>query len=115
MLPAYALHTATGNFSWRVDALLANLGVLDHFEVRFGPDRAGAHKATERFYERAFAAAGVDPRAALIVDDSARCLEIAASLGARTALIDPTRPEAPFDLVLAGIEELPAAVAEFSG
>lgn len=109
--PSYALHTATGHFSWRVDALLANLGVLDYFEVRCGPDRVGAAKATTAFYERVFAGAHVEPRSALVVDDNPSQLEIAATIGARTALIDPARPDAPFDLVLAGIEELPGALA----
>ncbi len=109
--PSYALHTATGNFSWRVDALLTNLGVLDHFEVRSGPDRVGASKTTARFYERTIAAAGVAPSSTLIVDDNPHALELAASIGAHTALIAPDRPDAPFDLVLAGIEELPAALA----
>ncbi|MFN8639707.1 MAG: HAD hydrolase-like protein, partial [Dehalococcoidia bacterium] len=108
---SYALHTATGHFSWRVDALLANLGVLEHFDVRSGPDRVGAAKATARFYERLFAAAHVEPSSALVVDDNPAALELAASVGARTALVDPALPEAPFDLVLAGIEELPGALA----
>lgn len=107
----HALHTASGNCSWRVDALLAQLGALHTFRVRFGPDRAHAAKHTPRFYERAFAAAGVAPSQALVVDDAPRQLALAAGLGARTALIDPARPQTAFDLVLAHIEELPGALA----
>lgn len=107
----YSVHTASGNFSWRVDALLAQLGVLDHFEVRFGPDRAGAAKHTAHFYDRAFAAAGVRSEQALVVDDDPRQLEIAAALGARTALITAAPSDASFDLVLTSIEALPGALA----
>ena len=108
--PAYALHTATGNFSWRVDALLTQLGVLDVFRVRSGPDVVGAAKHTTRFYERALAAAGVTPEESLIVDDNAAQLDLAASLGARTALIG-NAPGSAYDLLLGSIEELPARLA----
>jgi phosphoglycolate phosphatase-like HAD superfamily hydrolase len=105
----YGLHTASGNFSWRVDALLTQLGVIERFGVRSGPDVVGAAKHSTRFYERTFAAAGIEARFALVVDDDARQLDLAASLGARTALIGAADAGA-YDLVLGGIEELPAAL-----
>ncbi|MCC6238408.1 MAG: HAD family hydrolase [Dehalococcoidia bacterium] len=106
----YELHTASGNCSWRVDALLGRLGVLQHFEVRFGPDRARAAKHTLEFYRRAFTAARVRPEEALVVDDNAHQLDLARALGARTALVGVADPGA-FDLVVTSIEELPQRLA----
>lgn len=84
----FAVHTATGNPSWRVEALLGALGVRHLVGFLAGPDLVGIAKSEVAYYDRVFAATEVPPAAAVIVDDSADCIERANAAGARTAHID---------------------------
>lgn len=88
---SFAVHTATGNPSWRVEALLDALGVRRHVGFLAGPDLVGIAKSEVAYYDRVFAATEVRPAEALIVDDSADCIERAMTAGARTAHIDDVR------------------------
>ena len=108
----WAVHTATGNPSRRVVAYFRSIDALDLLGVPSGPDLVGIWKATPEFYDRTFALAGVDPRRAVVVDDAPGQLELAASRGARTVLVDATGDEdgSDFDAVVRVIDEVPAAI-----
>jgi FMN phosphatase YigB (HAD superfamily) len=107
------VHTATGNPSWRVEALLEQWGVRDLVGVLVGKDLVGVMKATEDFYHRAFAMAGVAPADAIVVDDASSHLRRARAVGARTVLVDPggTQPTGDHvDSVIGNVAELPGVV-----
>jgi phosphoglycolate phosphatase-like HAD superfamily hydrolase len=105
------VHMATGNPSWRVEALLEGLGLLDVVRTRCGPDLVDARKLTPHFFERVFRLAGALPTEAAVVDDNTEPLWIAARLGARTihvtsACDGPCEATLHIDSIL----ELPAAL-----
>jgi HAD superfamily hydrolase (TIGR01509 family) len=77
-----ALHTASGNLSFRIDALLDGLGAGHMVGVRAGPDVVGAAKNTGEFYRELFARARVRPERALVVDDDISAIELVRRLGA---------------------------------
>lgn len=108
----WAVHTATGNPSRRVVAYFRGMDALHLLGVPSGPDLVGIWKQAPEFYERTFALAGVDARDALVVDDDPARLLTAASLGARTVLVDGAGGEQQdsVDAVISVIDELPAAV-----
>ena len=108
----HQLHTATGNPSWRVEALLEQWGVRDLFGVTTGTDLVGVTKDTEDFYRRVFALADVPAAHAVVVDDSASQLRIAHAVGARTVLVAPERaaPDDAVGVVITNIAELPDAI-----
>jgi HAD superfamily hydrolase (TIGR01509 family) len=113
----WALHTATGNPSRRVEAYFEGMGTRALLGVPAGPDLVGIWKAAPEFYERLFALAGVDPGNAVVVDDSAGQLELAASRGAHTILVDARGDEdaTGFDATVRVIDDVPAAVEEVAG
>lgn len=83
------LHTASGEVSWELDGYLQAAGVRHHFDLLFGVDLAGELKGHgSEYYRRVFERSGVDPAAALVVDDSPKALAQAEELGARTVLVD---------------------------
>ena len=84
----YTLHTASNQASWELDAYLARMGVVDRFGFLFGADLVDCMKPNPRYYERAFALAGVDPSHALVLDDTPEYLDAARAVGARTILVD---------------------------
>lgn len=90
----YLLHTASGESSLQLEGYLAAMGVRDCFGTLYGPDLVNTLKERPDYYERVFAAAGVTPDDAIVVDDSPWALMRAAQLGARTILIGKQpRPE----------------------
>ncbi len=85
------------------------------------PDLVGVHRHMPAFYERVFDRARVAAGEAVVVDDSAAQLVIAAALGARTVLVGDGQDGAPAgngafepDLRIARLEALPAALAALS-
>ncbi len=108
----WPVHTATGNPSRRVVAYFRSIDALDLLGVPSGPDLVGIWKAAPEFYDRTFALAGVDPRAAVVVDEALVQLDLAASRGAWTVLVDASGEEdgSDFDAVVSVIDEVPAAV-----
>ncbi|MCC6959204.1 MAG: HAD family hydrolase [Dehalococcoidia bacterium] len=102
------VHTATGNPSWRVEALLTGLGVRELVGVLAGPDLVGISKGGPLYYERVVALAGADPSTALIVDDSVTCIAWAAEAGAQTAHITSEACPCPATRHLATLAEVPA-------
>ncbi|MEO8541663.1 MAG: HAD family hydrolase [bacterium] len=105
---SFAVHTATGNPSWRVEALLAALGVRDAVGFLAGPDLVGIWKNDVAYYERIFAVTSVEPAEALIVDDSVDCIERAIAAGARSAHVDAAGECAcPADIHVSALADLP--------
>jgi FMN phosphatase YigB (HAD superfamily) len=82
------LHTASGGLSHDLEPYLRRMGVLELFDTLYGPDLAGAHKTNRRYYDGIVAHSGVDPGEAIVVDDSAKPLTWAASVGFRTVHLD---------------------------
>lgn len=106
---SFVVHTATGNPSWRVEALLTALGVRHLVGFPAGPDLVGIWKNDVDYYRRIFTATEIQPAEALIVDDSPDCIELARAAGARAAHIDDTgRCRCPADFHLPGLAELPS-------
>ncbi len=87
----HTLHTASNEVSWELDGYLSGMGIRDRFGLLFGPDLVQAMKPKLAYYERAFALAGVEPAAAVVVDDSAENLSAAREAGACTVLVGPKR------------------------
>lgn len=109
---SHDLHTATGNPSWRVVALLDQWGVRDLFGVTPGTDLAGVMKDTADFYPRVFALAGVDARHAIVVDDAVEHVARIRAAGARAILVAPNGGSGGeiADAVISNIAALPGAV-----
>lgn len=111
-----AVHTATGNPSWRVNALLGALGVSEHVGFRAGPDLVGIAKSEVAYYERVLAATQVLPSKALIVDDSPECIECARAAGAQTAhVFEGTGCPCPADRHVVSIADLAQSLARPTG
>ncbi len=105
------VHTATGNPSWRVETLLGTLGVRQHVGFPAGPDLVGIWKSSTAYYERVLERTGVEPSRALIVDDTAECIEFAASVGAQTAHIWSGECDCSAEHHVATLAEVPALLA----
>jgi HAD superfamily hydrolase (TIGR01509 family) len=105
----YLLYTASGEPSTDVANYLWGMGVRACFQRLYGPDLIETFKAGPAYYERVFADAGVDPQAAVVVDDSLQALAWARQAGARTVLMG-TRPLAQEEAAMwsASLAELPA-------
>lgn len=108
----YTLCTASSGSSRELHGHLTGMGVRELFTPRlYGPDLVQANKESARFYERIFADAGVRPEEALVVDDAPAALERAVSAGGATALVSAERAaDAPAQIVIASLAELPAAL-----
>lgn len=109
-----ALHMSSGNASWIVEGSLERLGVREHVGVPCGADLVGVAKPLDAFYPAVFAAAGVEARDAIVVDDGPAHLARAKRAGAVTVLIANHVPDAPLegvDLVLPSLADLAAALA----
>jgi FMN phosphatase YigB (HAD superfamily) len=107
----FALHTASGNSSYRIDALLRGMGLRDLFGLTVGPELIGIRKYRPKFYEAMISLAGVAPADALFVDDQRGALMDAARLGAATILVDATsgvKTDPSFDAGISSLAELPA-------
>lgn len=108
----YAVHTATGNPSWRVETLLEQWGVRHLVGVPAGTDLVGVMRDTAAFYRRVFALAGVEAEQAIVVDDTRENARRARALGALAVLVDPAGEATPegVDAVITNIVELPDAL-----
>lgn len=102
------VHTATGNPSWRVNAILGALGVSEHVGFRAGPDLVGIWKNCPEYYARVLQRSGVQPAAALIVDDTAECLAFALEAGARGAHITADACACPAVFHAPSLADIPA-------
>ena len=87
----FELHTASGTRSWELENILGAMGVRECVGYLFGPDLVGIMKGSPEYYRRVFARAGVDPRSAVVIDDSERSCAWAEAAGATAIRIDRTR------------------------
>lgn len=106
-----AVHTATGNPSWRVNALLGALGVSEHVGFRAGPDLVAIWKNSREYYERVMAGAGVAPAEALVIDDTGECLAFAMQAGAHGAHITSDSCACPAMFHVESLAEVPHLLA----
>ena len=110
----YALHTASGSCSLELAGSFEGLGVLHCFGRLYGADLINTFKEGPEYYAHLFADAGVQPAAALVVDDSAEATRWAARLGARTVLVSASpHPETGTTPRLASLVELPAFLRQW--
>ena len=110
----YALHMASGSCSLELVGALEGMGVRHCFGRLYGADLINTFKAGPEYYARLFADAGVQPREALVVDDSADATRWAAQLGARTVLIGSS-PYSQTGITshLGSLSELPAFLRQW--
>ena len=96
-LPGRRIVYTNGSKS-HADRITRALGIRDRFDALYGVEDAGFQPKPRRSaFERVFAAAGVTPATAAMVEDDQRNLEIPHALGMATiwAPIDPEEPAGP--------------------
>ncbi len=104
----YLLHTASGEHSEELDGYLEAMGVRELFGNLYGPDRINTPKEGPLFYARMFADAGVDPRSAVVVDDSEYAVRLASEAGAVVVLVSEGLVEVDgVDATIRNLTELP--------
>jgi HAD superfamily hydrolase (TIGR01509 family) len=105
----YTLHTASGEASYDLEGYLSGMEVRECFVGLYGPDLVDRIKESPQYHARVLQHTGLEPEEALFVDDSARHLDRAAALGARTLLVGPEpHPRHP---TIPALAELPAGLA----
>ena len=75
------LHLASGGQSYELEAYLRRMSVWELIDRPYGADLLGVNKTGRHYYERIVADCGVDPREAIVVDDTADVLEWAEATG----------------------------------
>lgn len=83
----YTLYTSSALPSWDLEAYLGALGIRDRFEKVYGCDLVDRWKTGPHYYRAICADAGVDPRRAVTVDDTAIALDWARAVKMRTFLL----------------------------
>lgn len=84
----HALRTASGEREADLDGYLRAEGVRDLFGTLYGTDLVDAWKGSRAYYDAVFVHAGVRPRDAIVVDDSAEAVRWAREAGATAYLMD---------------------------
>jgi FMN phosphatase YigB (HAD superfamily) len=79
----YRVQIASGQESQYLIAALMGAGIESYTESKFGPDLIDCAKEGPEYFERMFAATGVDPKEALVVDDFPPVIEWALQTGAK--------------------------------
>ena len=111
----YPLHTASGERSNELNGYLTCMGIRDCFSRLYGPDLIGTLKQGPAFHERLLADAGVDPRDALVVDDSPLVMGWVRDIGATGVLVHPALPtDTPAAHVIGRLAELPPFLTELT-
>jgi FMN phosphatase YigB (HAD superfamily) len=103
----YALYTASGGKSVDLRMQLTASGIDDLFTETYGPDIAGIPKGGREFYDSILAHSGVEPSAALFLDDTPNSIRRIVEAGARGVLISTTEQEPDASATLASLTELP--------
>ena len=101
-------------------SLLEKLGLAGFFEAIVGPDAAGARKPDPRHLEAAIAAAGGEPRRAVMVGDAITDAEAARAAGVPLILVsfgDTETPAAELspDILIDHFDQLPEACVRLLG
>jgi HAD superfamily hydrolase (TIGR01509 family) len=108
----FTLHTASGEPSAGLHAILSALGVRHCFGRLYGPDLVDTVKAGPEYYARVFSDSGVSPSETIVVDDSPLALSWAACLGARTVLVQKEPPPGWAAASVGSISELPQLIGK---
>ena len=90
------LYTSSAEHSKELKGYLRGMRVIDCFENFYGPDLVNIHKADESFYEAIFNETSLDPRKAIVIEDTPRYLEAAKKSGAtviQACLTGERKPE----------------------
>jgi phosphoglycolate phosphatase len=113
------LAVCTNKFEGLSRQLLGELKLLSRFAAVCGQDTFGVQKPDPEVLRRTIAAAGGDPRSAVMVGDSATDIRTARAAGVPVIAVDFGYSEVPVsefapDRVIGHFEQLPAAIAAFS-
>jgi FMN phosphatase YigB (HAD superfamily) len=84
----YQLFTASGHASDELTIHLQGFGIAGSFRRIYGPDLVNTPKHGPAFYERIFSDTGIDPTAAVVVDNTPRCIAWARAAGARAVFVN---------------------------
>ncbi|MEA3340496.1 MAG: pyrimidine 5'-nucleotidase [Chloroflexota bacterium] len=115
MLDSIPLRKAvyTNSPSWYARGVLRTLGVADRFEQVIGIEEVGLrNKPCQDAYEQVLALLGARGNECIMVEDSARNLVPAKSLGMTTVLVD-AEPDESADFVLESVLEVGGVVGAF--
>lgn len=82
------LHLASGGRTDELEPYLRRMGVWELIDRPYGVDLLGVSKTGPRYYERIVEDSRIDPRDAIVVDDSAVVLEWAEATGFRAVHMD---------------------------
>jgi HAD superfamily hydrolase (TIGR01509 family) len=107
--PRFALAIASGSLRHEIQTILSGAGLLDAFPVIVGADDVTAGKPAPEPYLKAAELLGIDPAAAVAIEDSRWGLESARAAGMRTIGITTTYPASaliPADLVVDSLEAI---------
>jgi len=105
----FALAIASGSLRREIQTILATGGLLDAFPVIVGADDVTAGKPAPDSYLKAAALLGVNPAAAVAIEDSRWGLEAAHAAGLRTIGITTTYPASalvPSDVVVDSLDAI---------
>ena len=83
----YTLHTASGSHAADLEGYLQAMELKGTFGRLYGSDLVDVPKMGIAYYERIFADAGVEPTAALVIDDSPKSVAWARETGATAVLV----------------------------
>jgi FMN phosphatase YigB (HAD superfamily) len=108
----FALHLASGGRTEELEPYLRRMGVWELIGRPYGVDLLGVSKTGRRYYERIAEDAGVDPRAAVVVDSHAAPLEWADAVGFRTVHVDRLGEGSRFTRIRSLAELVPLLAAQ---
>jgi FMN phosphatase YigB (HAD superfamily) len=100
-----SLNLASGGQTYELEAYLRRMGVWELIDRPYGADLLGLNKTGPRYYEQIVADSGVDPKEAIVVDDSAHVLEWAEAIGFNVVHMDRAGRGSRFTRI-ASLEEL---------
>ncbi len=86
----FKLFTSSGSTSWELEQYIASMGrpgIRGRFERLYGRDLIQQVKSGPEFYGKIFEDSGVNPAVSLVLDDSEKSLDWAASHEAQTLLV----------------------------
>jgi FMN phosphatase YigB (HAD superfamily) len=107
----FTLFTSSGEHSRELQGYLKGIGVHNCFKTLYGSDLINYGKYSVEYYRRIFENSHIVLNEVLVVDDKPEYLSWAASLGAKTCLVNPgPYRKSESDFVVSKLAELPAAL-----
>lgn len=80
----FQLCTASGEVSWELNGYLTGMMIVEFFTKLYGPDLINTAKASTVFFNKILQERTVNPKNAILIDDSLWQLELASSVGIGT-------------------------------